>query len=346
MEEGVHVFDSMRHTHDARAMTSTSRRWSAATLAAALAMCLVTTVACSPPGGGTPVGAAPPSGSSTSASGGATGGEPTAAQDDPPTVATLDTLERRYGARLGVYAVDTGTGRTVVHRDGERFAFASTAKALSAGLLLQRDPTSSLETRVRYTQADVLEYAPVAAKHVADGMTVRELLAAALQYSDNTAANLVVERLGGPAVVERGLRALGDTTTEVDRLEPDLNEATPGDVRDTTTPRAIAADLRTLLLGQPRPVLDAADTTLLRDWMLGNTTGDALIRAGVPTGWRVADKTGNAAYGTRNDIAVLWPPDGRAPVVLALLSERGRAGASSDDALLADATKVVVAALG
>lgn len=288
-----------------------------------------------------PVTTTVPSGASRGPSAGTSPGTATA-----PDTAAMAALESRYGARIGVYALDTGTGAVVTHRGDERFAFASTAKALSAGLLLQRDPTSALDTRIHYTQADVLAYAPITSKHVTDGMTVRELLAAALQYSDNTAANLVVERLGGPVAVEHGLRTLGDATTNADRLEPDLNEATPGDVRDTTTPHAIAANLRTLVLGQPSRVLDAADTTLLTDWMLGNTTGDKLIRAGVPAGWRVADKTGNAAYGTRNDIAVLWPPDRRAPIVLALLTERGRVGATSDDALLADTTRAVVASLG
>lgn len=273
----------------------------------------------------------------------------TAGQSQPPqaqaTAAETDKafadLEARYGARLGVYAVDTGTGRTATHRAGERFAFASTLKALSAGVLLDRETDAGLDEVVRYSEADLLSYAPVTSKNVATGMRVRDLVAAALQQSDNTAQDLVLARLGGPDAVEEALRDLGDGTTNVDRDEPALNSATPGDPRDTTTPEAIARDLQGFVLGD---VLPPARRQLLTDLMLGNTTGGPYVRAGVPAGWQVADKTGNGGYGTRNDVAVAYPPGG-SPVVIALLSDRGSEDAVSDDALLADATRTVVAAL-
>lgn len=258
------------------------------------------------------------------------------------TDASFDGLEKHYAADLGVYAVDVRTGRTLTYSADERFAFASTYKALAAGILLDRESDAQLAGVVHYSSAALVDYSPVTEKHVATGMTLHDLIAAALQYSDNTAANLLLDRLGGPAGLQAALRALGDGTTNVDRPEPDVNAATPGDPRDTTTARAIGVDLRGFVLGH---VLTASRRGILRDLMLGNTTGAPWIRAGVPAGWTVADKTGNGGYGTRDDVAVAYRPDGD-PVVISLLSDRGVAGAASDDALLAEATRVVVNALG
>jgi beta-lactamase class A len=172
-------------------------------------------------------------------------------------------------------------------------------------------------------------------------MTLHAIMAAALDYSDNTAANLLLNQLGGPRRLQEALRRLGDTTTDADRTEPTLNDATPGDPRDTSTARALATDLREFVLGK---VLPESRRELLTGWLLANTTGGPYIRAGVPRGWKVGDKTGNGDWGTRNDIAIAWPPGG-APVVIAILSRRGSANATSDDALIADATKAALAAL-
>ncbi|MFK0115274.1 class A beta-lactamase [Streptomyces sp. NPDC090994] len=260
----------------------------------------------------------------------------------PAATRALAEVEKRYDdARLGVYALDTGTGRTVTYRADERFAHCSTFKALAAGVLLKRATDDQLDRVVSYDSSDLLEYAPVTSEHVDTGMRVSALVDAMLRYSDNTAANLILEELGGPGKVEAALRGLGDTTTSLDRVEPELNEATPGDVRDTSTPRALATDLRRLLLEDHLP---EARRKMLGDWMARNTTGDPYIRAGVPSGWKVQDKTGAGGYGTRNDIAVVRPPDG-APIVVAVLSDRGAKDAASDDALIADATKAAVAAL-
>ena len=184
--------------------------------------------------------------------------------------------------------------------------------------------------------------APITEQHVETGLTLRELADAAVRYSDNTAANLLFEHLGGPAALDSALEAVGDTVTQVDRIEPGLNEATPGDPRDTSTPQALATSLEAVVLGD---ALDPADRATLTAWLVGNTTGATVIRAGVPAGWTVGDKTGTAGYGTRNDIAVLWPPDGD-PLVLAVMSSRVAADADTDDALLAEATAVALDALG
>lgn len=247
-------------------------------------------------------------------------------------------LERRFDARLGVFAVDTGTGATVAHRADERFAMCSTYKALVAGAITRG---GGLGRRVSYMRADLQAHSPVTGKNVATGMTVEQLCDAAVRYSDNTAANLLVRELGGPAAVTAFVRTLGDDVTRLDRLEPDLNEATPGDPRDTTTPRAIAADLRAMVLGSALPDVGRAQLT---GWLVGNTTGAGQIRAGAPTGWKVGDRTGSGSYGTSNDIAVLWPPTG-APVVLSILTSRSTQDAASDPALLAQATTLALGLL-
>ncbi|MFJ2580815.1 class A beta-lactamase [Kitasatospora aureofaciens] len=274
-----------------------------------------------------------------------TSAPPTAAGTVAPTSNTdaFKELEQHFGARLGLYALDTGSGREVTYRADERFAFASTIKSLAAGTLLHHASDEELDKVVSYHAEDLLKWAPITSQHVATGMRVRDLAAAAIEYSDNTAANLVTAELGGPAAVQQALRDLGDPTTNVNRTEPTLNEATPGDPRDTSTPRVLAADLRRFVLGD---VLADARRRLLTDWLVGNTTGGPYIRAGVPAGWKVGDKTGNAGYGTRNDVAVAWPSGGRSPVVIVVLSDRGKPDATSDDALIARATRAAVGALG
>ncbi|MCS5488744.1 class A beta-lactamase [Curtobacterium flaccumfaciens pv. beticola] len=251
-------------------------------------------------------------------------------------------LERRDGARVGVVAVDTGTGRSLGYRADERFAFASTNKVQIAAAALAASSPADLDEVVHYDRGDLLSYAPVTTPAVDTGLTVRQLVDAAVRQSDNTAANLLVERVGGVAGVTRWLRGLGDTTTDVSRTEPDLNTALPGDRRDTTTPAQSAADLRAVLLGD---ALDTDDRSLLRDAMLGTTTGATTIRAGVDPSCTVADKTGTASYGVRNDVAVVTPP-GRDPIVLVVMTAHGSADAEPSDTLVAEATRIAIAHLG
>ncbi len=317
-------------------MTRSRRDVRAGACAAALAALLVGGLlsACS-----TPQEAA--AGASTaSTSSAATGPALTSASTAPAAVAFAE-LEAGFDARLGVYALDTGTGRTVEHRADERFAHASTFKALAAAAVLDRTTPAELDAVVTYTSADLVEHSPVTEQRVASGMTLRELGDAAVRHSDNTAANLLLAELGGPQGLEDELRGLGDEITQPERVETDLDEAVPGDERDTSTPRALATDLGAYAVGD---ALEAEDREQLTAWLRGSTTGDALIRAGVPEGWEVGDKTGSGGYGTRNDIAVVWPPD-REPIVLAVLSSRDEQGAEGDDALIAGATEVVVGVL-
>ncbi|HEX7391273.1 MAG TPA: class A beta-lactamase [Acidiphilium sp.] len=249
-------------------------------------------------------------------------------------------LETASGGRLGVAALNTATGATIGHRQNERFAFCSTNKMIVVSGVLKRSETETglLDRRITYTKADLLSYAPVTSKHVATGMTVETLCAAALEYSDNTAENLLIRLLGGPKAVTAWARSIGDTVFRIDRLEPELNTAIPGDPRDTTTPAAMTRDLHGLALGT---LLGPAERTRLVGWMKNCKTGGARIRAGVPAGWTVADKTGTGDYGTTNDIGVIWPP-GKPPIVLTVyFTQPADKGAKPKDDVLASAARIV-----
>ncbi|MFD8869916.1 class A beta-lactamase [Streptomyces sp. NPDC059590] len=269
------------------------------------------------------------------------------AQNDPPPSSPPSTkshtsefkdLEREFDARLGVYAIDTGSGREVAYNDGERFAYNSTFKALACGAVLQKHSLSGMDKKITYSRSDLLPNSPITEKHVDTGMTLAELCNATIRYSDNAAANLIFEELGGPKALDAILEKMGDNATRMDRPEPYLSRWVPGETRDTTTPRAFAKDLRAYVLGD---VLGKGERTQLTKWLRTNKTGDALIRAGVPKDWVVGDKTGTGSYyGARNDIAVVWPPD-RAPIVMAILSHRGKKDAEPDDRLIAEAASVV-----
>ena len=225
----------------------------------------------------------------------------------------LLTLELRNGGRLGAYALDTGSGRGLGHRPDERFVLCSSFKILAAAAALARVDAGALrlDRRIPYGPAAVIGYAPDVKAHLAEGgMTLDALLAAAVSHSDSAAANLVLAEIGGPPAVTRCLRSIGDDTTRLDRTEPEVNH--PDGLLDTTTPRAFASTMRALLLGG---TLAQGSRALLNDWMEAGTTGDARIRAGVPKGWTVGDKTGTA-LAEANDAAILRPP-GRPPILVA-----------------------------
>ncbi|MFC6019147.1 class A beta-lactamase [Plantactinospora solaniradicis] len=267
----------------------------------------------------------------------------------PPAAAANDRhdrlveLERKFKARLGVYALDTATGTTVAHRADERFAFCSTFKGLAAAAVLQRNPLSHLDTVVRYTDDDLMKNATITRRHVATGMTIRQLCDAAVRHSDGTAGNLLLRDLGGPSQLTAYVRSLGDTVTRMDRIEPAITTAVPGDPRDTTSPRAFGGNYHQILLGDALP---PDKRGFLRDLLERNATsvGARRIRAGVPRGWTVADKTGTGAYGTINDIAVVWPPTS-APLVIAVMSSKTARNAEYDNALIAEAAAYVAATL-
>jgi beta-lactamase class A len=220
----------------------------------------------------------------------------------------------------------------------------STFKVILASAMLDLSTRESglLGERLMYNRDELVTYSPITEKHLATGMTIEELCAAAIQYSDNTASNVLIKRLGGPPAVTAYSRSIGDTTFRLDRWETALNTAIPGDLRDTSTPQAMAFSLQRLALGEALP---AAQQRQLQQWLKGNTTGAKRIQAGVPTGWQVGDKTGTGDYGSANDIAIIWPPQ-RAPIVLTIYTARKEVKAEPRNDILASAARVVAEWVG
>ncbi|MEU7278770.1 class A beta-lactamase [Streptomyces sp. NPDC045431] len=270
---------------------------------------------------------------------------PTAAHAAAPRGADrrLRALEREHDARLGAYAYDTATGRTVAYRADELFPMCSLFKTVGAAAVLRDLDRHGefLARRIHYTVEDVVRavHAPVTKdpRNLANGMTIAELCAASITHSDNAAANLLLRELGGPTAITRFCRSLGDDVTRLDRWEPELNTAEPGRETDTTTPRAIARTYSRLVLGN---ALAPGDRRLLTDWLLANTTSVERFRKGLPADWTLADKTGGGDYGTNNDAGIAWPP-GRPPVVLVVMTTKPEKDAPSDNPLVAKAAAVL-----
>lgn len=259
---------------------------------------------------------------------------------------TLAGIERAAQGRLGVAMLDTGSGLQLGWRQDERFAMASTFKLVLAGwmLALVDQGKERLDARVHYGREAVIAHSPVSGPRAGDGggLTVGELCSATVSLSDNAAANLLLARHGGPAGFTAFVRSLGDGTTRLDRTEPALNEAQVGDPRDTTTPLAMLRTMQKLVLGD---ALTPASRAWLQRWLVETSTGDQRLRAGVP-GWKVGDKTGTAGdSGTANDIGVLWPPGGAAPVLVTCYLTRSTALPAQRDAAIAQVARAVAAAV-
>ncbi len=245
----------------------------------------------------------------------------------------MQALERAVGGRLGVSALNTVTGAALGWRQNERFAMCSTFKMLLAAQVLSRVDAGQdrLDAMLTFDRSVLVEHSPVTEKFAGKApMTVKALCDAIMTISDNGAANLLLERVGGPASFTAYMRSLGDPTTRLDRIEPAMSESKPGDARDTTSPLAMLSSMRALTLGK---ALSAANRERLVGWMQANTTGDHCLRAGAP-GWKVADKTGSGP-GTRNDIGLLWAPGAATPILVTSYLTECKAEPKARDAALA-----------
>ena len=251
-------------------------------------------------------------------------------------------LEARAGGRLGVHVLDSADGREWGHRSDERFLMLSSFKTLAAALVLRRadEGRVALGRRVRYRQRDLVQWSPVTEKHVGgQGLSLAQLCEATITTSDNTAANLILRELGGPAALTDFLRGIGDTVTRLDRVEPELNEPAPGEDLDSTTPRAMAHTLRTLLLGE---ALSPASREQLAVWLKANTTGGRRLRAGLPRDWVIGEKTGTAGA-SANDAGIVWPP-GRAPLLVSAYLADSPGPAERREAALAGVGRLLAGA--
>jgi beta-lactamase class A len=267
-----------------------------------------------------------------------------AAVGTPDFAAAIGRIEADVGGRLGVAALRLGDGLRLAHRADERFAMCSTVKLLIVGAVLARVDRGqeSLARAVAYSQADLLGYAPVSRAHLGEGaLSVKALCEAAVTVSDNTAANLLLASLGGPVAITQFARGLGDGVTRLDRNEPTLNTAIPGDPRDTTSPRAMLADLRALALGE---ALSRASRALLVSWLVATRTGLARIRAGAPTDARIGDKTGTGDNGSTNDVAVIWPSHG-GPILLSVYATGSSAPTPAIERAIAEAARTACGVL-
>ena len=260
----------------------------------------------------------------------------------------LAEIEVASGGRLGVSIVDTTSGLHTGLRTDQRFPMCSTFKVLAAGVVLARTDRGEedLQRHVVFSQSDVVPNSPATSKHTREltgdaGMSIAELCKAAITLSDNTAANLLPTTFGGPAGLTAFARSLGDGITRLDRNEPTLNEATPGDPRDTTTPNAMLGNLCELLLGER---LSSPSRAQLLAWLVANETGGARIRAKLPKEWGVGDKTGTGDHGIANDVAILWPP-GRGPVLVTVYLTETDGDAARSNAAIADVGALVVGSI-
>ena len=251
-------------------------------------------------------------------------------------------LESSTNGRLGVMAINTANNQQLEYRGNELFPFCSTGKVMVVGAILKASESNTqlMQRQLHYSKQDTESsgYAPITKQHIADGMNVSALSQAAIAYSDNGAMNQLLQLLGGPQAITSYARSLGDNKFNLVRTEPQLNTAIPNDERDTTTPAAMALSLQKLGLGT---ALDKKQQTRLQEWLKANTTGDKRIRAGVPKGWTVGDKTGTGSYGTTNDIAVIWPPHAK-PIVLVVYFTQNKKDAKPNDQVIAQATKIVI----
>jgi len=272
----------------------------------------------------------------------------TQARASAPALA-FDALEMQHGGRLGIAALDTGSRRRLAYRADQRFPMCSTHKFQTVAAILSRvdDGQVSLDRKLPYSSDDLVAYAPVAKEHLAEGfLTVEAACAAAIRWSDNTADNLLLGLLGGPAGWTRYARSLGDQVSRLDRPEPALNSGLPDDPRDTSSPAAMVGALDTVLLGT---TLSAASRGRLEAWMMDGRVSDTLLRAAVPAGWRVGDKSGSGERGSRNDIAILRPPRTNpftdAPILVAIYYTGSTEPLAARESVVAEAGRIILGAL-
>lgn len=256
----------------------------------------------------------------------------------------LAKLENSAHGRIGVFAINTANNYVIAYNAKKRFPLCSTNKVMGVAAILKESErhTGLLNKKIKYRKSDLIVWSPATKKHINSGMTITELGKAAITLSDNTAINLLMKEIDGPKGVTAFARSIGDETFTLDRWEPELNTVVPGDLRDTSTPEAMANSLRKLVLGH---VLAPLPQELLKTWLIENTTGDARIRAGTPSNWLVGDKTGTCGhYGATNDVGIIWPKNG-SPIIVAVYFTAKKENAKPRDDVIAKATRIILSAV-
>lgn len=261
------------------------------------------------------------------------------------SLSILTAYERDSGGKIGVYAENVATGKMLTWRADERFVMCSTFKASLAACILARVDrgVDRLDHKISYGEKDLLDYAPVARENLAAArMSLGQMCQAAVELSDNTCANLLLAHLGGPAALTDFWRSIGDAVSRLDHNEPELNNSPPGDPHDTTTPAAMAGNLKRLVLGD---TLSPASRNQLAEWMVNCRTGAKRLRGGLPKDWRVGDKTGNNGADAVSDVAVAWPAS-KTPIVIAIYTQGGKPNAAQHEQVFAEIGRMVAERLG
>lgn len=261
------------------------------------------------------------------------------AETQPVKPTQLEKLEKNVDGKIGVYAIDTNTNQILAYRADEHFPVQSTMKLIAVSALLKQSDSDKnlLQEKIHYTKNDLTSWSPITENHVAGGMTFEALSEAAMSYSDDTAVNLIIKKLGGPKSITDFALSIGNKTFNVEHYEGNLN-SDPNNKDDTSTPKDMAISLQKLTLGN---ILVKPQRTQLVTWMRNNTTGNKRIRVGVPIDWVVADKTGSGDYGIANDIGILWPPSCK-PIVLAIYTVQNKRDAKNRDDIVASATSIIL----
>ncbi|MEP3321635.1 MAG: class A beta-lactamase [Sneathiella sp.] len=255
----------------------------------------------------------------------------------------IATIEAELGGRIGASLYDTATGRIAGYRLDERFAMCSTFKVALAGAILQKTDEGRLSQTalLDIDTSNILSHSPITSQN--KRMSIKDLCRSAVQHSDNTAANMLLEKIGGPKGMTDFFRSLGDQTTRLDRFELALNSNLPDDPRDTTTARAMAQSLATLMLNET--ILRPTSRSLLATWMIDEQNGKNRIRSAIPSGWKVGNKPGTSNNGAVNDIAVLWRP-GKSPLFMSVYTNAPGVKVSESIKAITAVTSVLVSQNG
>lgn len=252
----------------------------------------------------------------------------------------IEKIEKKYGANVGMYALNTQNGKELSFNENKRFAYASTLKAISSAMLLEQTPYNKLDKKIHINKDDIVPYSPVLEKYIGKEITLKKLIEATMLFSDNTANNKIIDELGGYEQVKTRLIDLGDTTTYPSRKEPDLNFYSPKDKRDTSTPLAYGKTLKKLIADGD---LSKANKDFLLDLMLKNKSGDTLIKDGAPSNFKVMDKSGQAlTYGSRNDVALVYPDGQDKPIILVIFTNKDRKDGKPNDKIVSEVAEIVL----
>lgn len=252
----------------------------------------------------------------------------------------IDQIENEYSTKVGIYGINTENGKVYEHNADERFAFASTYKAIASGILLNKVAPSELNKKVEINESEIVANSPVTEQYIGKTMSLKALIKASMLQSDNTANNKIMQELGGVNGLKHELVQLGDDVSEPQRLEPELNYFDPNSKADTTTPRAAAQTLNSILTSNE---MNGSNLSLLKQTMIENKTGDTLIKAGMPNSYTVGDKSGQAlTYATRNDLAFIYPKGQDKPIILAIYSKQNQKDAKPNDKVISDSAREVI----